>query len=125
MGSGSRFLEAGSCPHNPEYECASCATARHDLEHPEDVEGCRVCRFRGQIQISPQATPSRRNPKAAPATADPSWEKGIARDSRGMPLLKADGSQIGVKEYGERRHELEAARRRLRTDPHVARPKEH
>ena len=69
-------------------------------------------RENGTLNISPQATPNRRNHK--PSTVHVpmnSWEKGVAKDSRGMPLLKANLAPIGVKEYGQRRHEIEAQRR--------------
>ena len=119
------FVEASRCTHNTEYECASCATRRHDLEHPDDVDGCRVCFFRGEIYIAPSALGSRAK-RFGPVDREPknSWEKGIAKDERGMPLLKADGSYIGIKEYGENRRRYEAARDRLRNDPSLTSPKE-
>lgn len=34
-----------SCPHNAEWECATCTTARHAVEHPAgDDDECPVCR---------------------------------------------------------------------------------
>ena len=40
------------------------------------------------------------------------WERGIVRDDRGVPLI-VDGDVIGVKQYAERRVELEEKRRLL------------
>lgn len=107
------FVEAPSCSHNPDFECASCATLRHDEEHPEDVDGCRVCKFRGGLLIAPMGERKfgkYREPKN-------SWERGIAKDERGMALLRADGSPIPIKEYGEKRHYYEGIRDRLRNSP--------
>jgi hypothetical protein len=36
-----------------------------------------------------------------------------------MPFLGRGGQPIGVKEYGQRRHEIDAWRGRLKTDPNV------
>ena len=114
-----QFLERDSCAHNDEFECATCATARHAEEHPDlDVAGCRVCKFSGEIQLSPKATPSVRR-TGAPKTADPSWERGIVKDKRGMPLLRSNGTEIGVKDYAENRSKYEAARRRAKNDPNA------
>jgi hypothetical protein len=112
-----------SCVHNPDYECFDCATERHDVEHPEPVDGCRECKFRGTIQISPRATPTKTRSKAEPRRPDPAWERGVATDERGVPLLDEKGGQIGVKQYAENRHKYDEMRRRLRNDPNVLRPK--
>lgn len=81
-----------------------------------------ACRLRqNRHMIAPSATPSRfRHGKIRPMQ-DPSWEKGIATEKRPggieMPLLNEHGSPIHVKEYGERRHEIEAIRDRQRNAP--------
>lgn len=60
-------------------------------------------------------------PDQLPTPADPAWERGRAgeqRDGGGfMPFLDASGDQMGVKEYGERRHEVDEARDRQRNAP--------
>jgi hypothetical protein len=33
-----------------------------------------------------------------------SWERGIAKDDRGMPYLGADNKPVGVKEFAQRRN---------------------
>ena len=58
-----------------------------------------------------------------PAGSSNSWEKGVARDERGMPFLGGKGMQpIGVKEYAQRRHEIEDHRRMLRQASPVPTP---
>jgi hypothetical protein len=108
------------CDHNDEYECNDCTEAAHAEAHPERVDGCAHCWLSGTIQLSPKATPSKQS-KAPPTvhTSMNSWESGIARDERGMPFLGKGGQPIGVKEYGERRSEIDAWRHRLKTDPTV------
>ena len=106
------------CEHNGEYECNDCTEAAHAAAHPVRVDDCQHCRLSGTIQISPKATPSKRS-LAPPAAPRNSWEAGIATDERGMPFLGKGMQPIGVKEYGERRSEIEEHRRRLRTDPNV------
>lgn len=112
-----------SCIHNQDFECFWCADERHALEHPESVSGCVTCKFRS-IQISPAATPNRTQARRAahpPRTPNNSWEKGIATDERGMPLLGKDAEPIGVKQYAEQRRPIEERRRQLRNDPHALR----
>lgn len=112
----SSFVERDHCIHNDEFECATCVDERHLVEHPERIDGCRFCKFVEGIQLSPKATPSKRS-LAPPRRPDPAWERGIVKDHRGVPLLKADGSEIGVKEYSQRRREIEAARKQLAQTP--------
>lgn len=114
MGSDSAFVAAAACDHNPDFECAPCTTERHALAHPETVDGCVFCKY-ASIQISPAATPSKPRRIGKPREAKNSWEKGIVRDDRGMPLLKGVGEPIGVKEYAENRHKIEARRAALRS----------
>ena len=108
------------CVHNDDYECNDCTEAAHAELHPERVGGCDHCWLSGTIQLSPKATPSKRS-TAPPSVhvSRNSWEAGIATDERGMPFLGKGDQPIGVKEYGERRHEIDQWRHRLKTDPHV------
>ncbi len=100
------------CEHCDYSECIACTNQRHAEAHPVPVDGCGICRFSmGTIQLSPKATPNKRSP-VPPRRPSNSWEKGVARDSRGMPLYE-DGRPISVKEYAERRHSIEEKRRRL------------
>jgi len=100
------------CEHCTYSECRACTNKRHTEAHPVPVDGCGICRLsQGEIQLSPKATPSKRSP-VPPRKPNNSWEKGLARNERGMPLMM-DGRPIGVKEYAERRHEIDDARRRL------------
>jgi hypothetical protein len=85
----------------------------HFGQHGDGCFGCKI----QTIQISPYATPNRLHPERAPRTPNNSWEKGIPTDSRGMPFLKADGSAMGVKEYGEKRHQIEEHRKKLHQAP--------
>jgi hypothetical protein len=73
---------------------------------------CFKCKIK-TIQVSPSATPSRTwRPQKGPKEVN-SWEKGIPRDERGMPIIKSDGSPMGQKEYSEKRTQIEAAKRQL------------
>lgn len=68
------------------------------------------------IQISPAAMPSRRNNKPpARAGEGNSWEKGIATDHRGMPLIGKNG-YIGLKEMQDRRHDIETQLRQMHNE---------
>jgi len=86
-----------------------------------------ACRLRAKnVDIAPSATPTRMSnrpvvlPRKVPG---PSWEKGIAGETRSdgsfMPYLTESGSRMHVKEAGERRREIKAIRDRHRNDPHV------
>lgn len=72
-------------------------------------------------QISPRATPSKKS-AAPPKGSNTSWEKGTITDARGMPLLKANGDPVPVKEYAENRRAIEGKRRRLANDPTILQP---
>jgi len=57
------------------------------------------------IQISPSATPSRRN-SIPPRTPNNSFEKGVRRDERGVPLLDKDASPLHLGEgFNKRSYE--------------------
>lgn len=111
MGSDQGFVERASCPHNEDFECADCAAERHGLEHPELVEGCRVCKF-SSLQFTPSCFPTRPRRVNPLRRVSSPWEQGIVKDHRGVPLVKGDGQLVGVKEYGENRRAIESTRRR-------------
>lgn len=72
---------------------------------------CFKCKLR-TITVSPAAMPSRRN-TVAPRGGGNDWERGIATNGRGMPLLDPDtGAEMSVKTFGEKRHRVDEARRR-------------
>lgn len=78
-----------------------------------------ACSLRAKgVQLSPAATPSRLHLPRRQMAA-PSWEAGIVTETRPdgsrMPLLKPSGAPLGVKEYGERRREVDAQVKALRT----------
>jgi hypothetical protein len=87
---------------------------------------CYGCRLRQKgVSVSPAATPSRRNTKPSTTFAPRnSWERGVAGEHRPdgsfMPLLDASGQSLGLKEYGERRREVDAQVARLKTAPAAA-----
>jgi hypothetical protein len=98
-----------------------------------DVPGCTehyACSLRAKgVAIASAAIPNRiRNKpnRVPPRAANPSWERGIAGERRSdgsfMPYRNDHGSQMGVKEAGERRHEIEAIRHKQRHDPNYATP---
>lgn len=69
----------------------------------------------GGLQISPRATPNRRNttpPKVSDAAN--AWERGVPIDHRNMPVLDPISLQpLGQKRYAANRRQIEDARRRL------------
>ena len=73
------------------------------------------------IQISPSATPSRRN-TIPPRAPNNSWEKGIARDERGMPLLDSSNEPIGLHEMASNRGTYEARVKELKSTPRTPTP---
>lgn len=103
------------CRHDKHLECFDCAEARHARLHPEPVDDCFACKV-GTIQIS-QHVKAKKAGGTPPAGNTNAWERGIAVDHRGVPLLGADLEPIGIKRYAENRRKLEAERRRLATHP--------
>lgn len=76
-------------------------------EHEQFVEGCFACKL-GSLQFSPAATPTRRKDVGKPREPKNSWERGIAKDERGVPYLDARLQEIPIKKWGEserRKHE--------------------
>ena len=91
------------------------------------IPGCLehyACRLRAKgVSVAPSATPTRisNRPYVYRPVKDPSWERGIAGETRCdgsfMPILTETQVPMGVKEYSERRHEIEGHIKRLKTDP--------
>jgi hypothetical protein len=74
---------------------------------------CFRCKLLGLTLGLPRDLPSRTYSKAAPAEPKNSYEKGIARDDRGMPYLRGDLSEMPVKEFNQHRHEILEKKRAL------------
>lgn len=89
----------------------------HDGSHGDTCFGCKI----KTIQIAPSATPSRRN-TIAPRAPQNSWERGIAKDERGMPLLDASNEPIGLHEMASNRGTYEARIRDLKNTPPAPTP---
>jgi hypothetical protein len=61
--------------------------------------GCFGCRIK-HVLFSPSAMPTRTRISAPPKEPQNNWERGVARDERGLPLVGEDGP-IGVKEFAD------------------------
>jgi hypothetical protein len=82
-----------------------------DTVHSSECN-CFRCKIR-TIQISPQATPSRRRANQPAKKDGNSWEKGTAKDERGMPYLSPGTlSPMPIKTYVENRHKIEESKRK-------------
>lgn len=83
-------------------------------DHDGSHEDCFACKLRS-IQFDPRAMPSRRNHKPPRVHVNRnSWEKGIPRDSRGMPvLIPGTTSPMGTKEYSRNRRLIDQRKRDL------------
>jgi hypothetical protein len=68
------------------------------------------------IQFTPSCTPTRRN-TIPPRTPQNSWERGVATDNRGMPLLDSNMEPIGLKELANNRSTIEGALKDLKNKP--------
>lgn len=55
------------------------------------------------IQVSPSATPSRKN-SVPPRRPNNSYERGVRKDERGLPYLDTNGKPVRLKEKFDRRH---------------------
>jgi len=83
------------------------------------ISGCTVhygCILKRKgIYLSADAVPNRTNMRPS-VMNEPSWEKGILTEDRAgykVPVLNADLSgPVGLKEYSENRHAIDAARQR-------------
>lgn len=92
--------------------------------HEEDCTQHLGCRLRAKgMQLSPKATPTKTRRHKYRPPSQPSWEAGVAGERRPdgsfMPYLDADRNEMGVKEYAERRRDVDAAVGRLKSDPTV------
>lgn len=67
------------------------------------------------LQLSPAATPSKERKRSKPSDSRVmnSWEKGVARDHRGLPYRDGDGNMIPIKTFSENRHKYEGVIRQL------------
>lgn len=84
---------------------------RHSGQHGPDCFGCKI----QNVNFDPRAMPSRRN-RIPPKAKEPlnSWNRGVPRDSRGMPYLDpGDLSPIGQKKFSENRSQIDEARRKV------------
>lgn len=86
-----------------------------DACQPPCSLGCEL-RQKG-VMVAPSATPSRMN-SVPPAPANPAWERGIVTETRPgghvVPVLGENMRPIRVKEYGQRRREIDARLRQLK-----------
>lgn len=86
--------------------------------HPFDCNcTAYACQLRSKaVQLSPAATPTRRNFVASNNARFNSWEKGIATEKRKggteMPILNKDGQVIPIKKFIEQRHKYDELRRK-------------
>ena len=82
-----------------------------DTVHSNDCD-CFRCKIRS-IQISPKATPNRRRANQPTKKDGNSWEKGTAKDERGMPYLSPGTLEpMPIKTFVENRHKIEENKRR-------------
>lgn len=81
-------------------------------EHHDGTGNDFGCKLKS-IQFDPYSMPSRLNKKAEPRRPNPSYERGVPTDSRGMPFLRKDGTPMGQKEYDSQRSRIDEHRRRL------------
>jgi hypothetical protein len=89
---------------------------------PETGEVCFGCKIRTLRFDGSAVSVGRQSRGTRPARVpDPAWERGVAGERRPgggfMPYLNSNLTEIGVKEYGERRHELDAKRKAQLTNP--------
>lgn len=89
---------------------------------PEPCDVHYACRLRqNKSMIMPSSTPSRFKHGKIRKMVEPSWEKGIPTEKRPggfeMPYLRPDGSKMRIKEFTQRRREIEATRDRQRNAP--------
>jgi hypothetical protein len=88
----------------------------HASVHPNmDDPDCATCKLRS-VQIDPRATPNTRNDIAPEGTnGRNAWERGVVRDSRGMPYIDMDGTPISTKRFANNRSKFEATLRQHQT----------
>jgi len=89
-------------------------------KQPESCEtnGCFAAKARSVSFGRVPGTGRIQTLKSVPEPDQPSWEKGLAGERRPgggfMPYLNDEGSPMGIKEGGERRHEIAQIRDRQR-----------
>lgn len=84
----------------------------HESDHQSDCD-CFRCKVK-TIQISPQATPSKRRKHQTVKKDGNSWEKGIVRDGRGMPHLNPGTVEpMPIKTYVENRQKIQEAKKKM------------
>lgn len=87
-----------------------CVTGSDRHDGSGDDFGCRI----KYVRFDPAAMPSRRNTNPPTAFAPKnSWEAGIVRDHRGMPMLGSDLEPIGTKQYADNHHAFDSRRAAL------------
>jgi len=87
----------------------TCINGNERHDGTADDFGCRVKSF----TVNPRSMPTRLHPENPPRQPNPAWERGIAKDERGMPYLTEGGGYLGVKQYAENRHRIEDHKRQL------------
>ena len=107
------------------YRCSECHVqyerVQQIADNPDEV--CQDCgeetvkRILQSPALTAAAAPSTKN-KVPPPKANPSWEKGIAgetrRDGSFVPYLNSEGSHIRVKEFADNRKKYERKLREVR-----------
>jgi hypothetical protein len=88
------LAERGEC------ECFKCHIGAVNVGKPSD--------FATRTRVGRARTPNN------------SWERGVARGPRGLPVVKPDGSPMGVKEYATKRHLVEETQMRRAAIPRPA-----
>lgn len=87
----------------------------HNACDPPCSLGCEL-RQKG-VNVSPSSMPSRMN-SVPPPTANPVWERTIVTEKRAggieVPLLDANLKPIRVKQYAQKRREIDAGMRRVK-----------
>ena len=96
----------------------------HSAQGDPSCFGCKMQLFKteGMFALGAAATATRSKDKAPPRVPNCSWEAGRAGERRPgggfMPYLKpGTTTPMGVKEAGERRHEINKTLDRYRNDP--------
>lgn len=81
------------------------------------VPGCQQhygCRLRSKgLHVSPRATPNRRRPEPYRRGQAGAWEKGLALDERGVPILDEKLTPLNTKTYAEQRHRIDETFRKM------------
>jgi len=109
------------------YECKECYFLWELVQSMKDepVKVCSECgkesakRILQSPALTADATPNRTRNKVPPRRVEPSWEKGIAGESRPdgsfAPYLKpSDGTPMGVKEFADNRGKYEKRLRKIK-----------